>query len=100
MGEPEGYAAIARYFDKDSGEPILRRFGSLSVQNLLYMQAELFHLERELQAIAKEDAEASEKPRQDFPYSSLDLQGSLETVNSFQWKKMLEIRFKLESYSI
>lgn len=96
----EGYAAIADYFDHDRNIPILRRFRRLNVLNLLYMQAELFHLERELQSIAEEDATSSDQTRQDFAYSILNLRASAETVDGFQWEKILEIRTKLEEYSM
>ncbi|KAF2098812.1 hypothetical protein NA57DRAFT_76050 [Rhizodiscina lignyota] len=100
MAEAEGYYALAKFLDEEAWAPILRRFGVLNTQNLLYMQAELFHLERELQSIALEDAQAaSSDPRHDFRYSVLDLRNSAATVDNPQWNKILEIREKLEKYN-
>lgn len=99
----EGYAALAAHLEHKTAGPILRRFGALNVLNLLYMQAELFHLERELRAIAKEDAEAAESPRTDFAYSMLELRDSIGEGKGkgqgFQWEKVLEIRARLGEYS-
>lgn len=99
MSESEGYRAIAQYFAKENGIVILNRFRTLNIQNLLYLQAELFHLEDELHWIAIEDSKAQCSTRQNYRYSFLDLKHSLKGKESFQWTKMLEIREKLERYS-
>ena len=100
MSESEGYRALAQYFTDEAGMAILSRFDTLNVQNLLYMQAEIFHLERELQSIASEDASAPCTERKDSRYSVMNLQESLNGTESFQWEKILEIREKLARYSI
>lgn len=99
MSESEGYRAIAQYFAKENGIVILNRFRALNIQNLLYMQAELFHLEDELHCIAIEDSKASCSTRQNYRHSFLDLKESLKGKECFQWAKMLEIREKLDRYS-
>lgn len=99
MAECEGYRAIAQFLAKEPGIVILNRFPTLNVQNLLYMQAELYHLEEELQEIAKEDAASSCPTRQDYRYSFVELRDSLAGPENFQWKKILDIRHKLEQYS-
>ena len=100
MSESEGYRALAQFFNNEPGMAILSRFGTLNIQNLLYMQAEIFHLERELQSIASEDSSSPCAERQDYRYSVVNLQSSLDGMESFQWEKILEIREKLERYSI
>ena len=99
MSESEGYRAIAQYFAKENGIVILNRFRTLNIQNLLYMQAELFRLEDELQCIAIEDSKSPCSKRQNYRYSFIDLQDSLKGKECFQWTKMLEIREKLKRYS-
>ena len=95
----EGYDSLATHLNDPHNTPILRKFGHLNILNLLYMQAELFHLERDLQAIAKEDAESCDETRQDYRYSMLDLRHSVFGADKFQWEKVLEIREKLAQYS-
>ena len=44
----EGYSKLASLMGTYSDTLIFRHFGALSAQNLLYLQAELVHLEHEL----------------------------------------------------
>lgn len=100
MAESEGYRAIAQFLAEEPGIVILNRFSTLNVQNLLYMQSELYHLEDELHEITKEDAASSCPTRQNYRYSFKELEHSLSGSEDFQWKKILEIRDKLKLYSI
>lgn len=94
-----GYHAVARFLDVDTRVPIVRRFGVLNTQDLLYMQAELVQLERELECIAREDAESQDPERTAYCHSTKALLQSLQGGDDFQWRKMLEIREKLRQYS-
>ncbi|KAK5715185.1 hypothetical protein LTR17_016934 [Elasticomyces elasticus] len=57
------YAAFAEFLSSYPDELALRRFRELSIRNLLAYQAELLHLERELQDL--EDLDASHHPQLD-----------------------------------
>jgi len=94
-----GYHAVARFLDVDTRIPVIRRFGVLNTQDLLYMQAELVQLERELECISREDAESHDADRTAYRHSAQALQQSLQRGDDFQWKKVLEIREKLRQYS-
>lgn len=102
MAENEGYRSVACFLNEKGVIPSFRQFGTLNIQNLLYMQAELVQLEAELQCIAREDAQSDDPDRQNFRYSHLKLQKSLEEGDGddIQWRKILEIREKLENYSM
>ncbi|KAJ4301275.1 hypothetical protein N0V90_003366 [Kalmusia sp. IMI 367209] len=97
--DPDGYYSIARFFDEESGIPVVRKFGILNAQNILYMQAELVQLEAELACIVHEDAESGDAERENYRYSARALQKSMEGIESFQWEKILEIRQKLKEYN-
>jgi hypothetical protein len=100
MQRSAGYHAIASFLDMDTGVPIIRRFGVLNTQNLLYMQAELVQLERELDCIVDEDARSHDAERMKYQHSVRALQKSLQGGDDSQWNKILEIREKLHQYSI
>ncbi|KAK5662246.1 hypothetical protein OQA88_8151 [Cercophora sp. LCS_1] len=53
----EGFAQLAQWItlDADNDTSIYRKFGELGARNLLYLQAELFALERDLEKIDEED---------------------------------------------
>ena len=53
----EGFPSFSNFIAGDNQEAIYRRFGSLSARNLLYQQSELHHLEEELEAYDREDAQ-------------------------------------------
>ena len=75
---------------------IFRKFSRLNALNLLYLQAELIHLEKDLNDIAERDEQAG------LPHYAKDwlsLSESERDGNSEQWQKMLEVRKKLREYS-
>ncbi|KAI4221217.1 MAG: hypothetical protein L6R40_008646 [Gallowayella cf. fulva] len=76
-----------------------RRFKRLNAKSLLYMQAEIVHLESELGNIESEDKWSEDKPRSSLHESVFNLQGSHGTPSDVQWKKVLDIREKLKQYS-
>jgi len=93
----EGYAKIAQLMSTYTEFAIFRSFRALSIQNMLYLQAELTHLEADLARIAKEDV--SYEARKHFPHDWWSLAHSADEAESEQWEHFLEIREKLEKYS-
>jgi hypothetical protein len=94
----EGYNKIAQLMGRHHSLAILRKFGELNMQDLLYLQAQIIHLESELRDIAIHD---KEQPGRE--YHSRDwwsLAESKEDEDSEQWNKVLEIREKLKEFSI
>jgi hypothetical protein len=93
----EGYAKVASLMGMHPEFGILRRFQALNMQNLLYLQAEITHLEAELHSIAKEDIASGKMPGHTHDWWTLS-QGH-EFGDAKQWQMALEIREKLEKYS-
>jgi hypothetical protein len=50
---PPGYPSVAALISKDDDFAIFRKFRHLSARNILYLQAELIHLENELETLDK-----------------------------------------------
>jgi hypothetical protein len=95
----DGYHKLASLVSDHEELLILRRFATANAKNLLYMQAEILHLEAELHDIALEDHSGCEKHR-NYEYCVFDLKESYGTRGSdAQWRKILELREKLKEYS-
>ena len=97
----DGYQDLASVMSRYFGMGILRRFGTLSTLNLLYLQAELVHLESDLEAITSSDIEqgkAGDKRRGFFTQDWELLSKPLGNGDEKQWEKMLQIREKLKEY--
>ncbi|MCJ1452195.1 hypothetical protein MMC28_002537 [Mycoblastus sanguinarius] len=94
-----GYPQLSSVMATHPEIAIFRTFGSLNTRNLLYLQAELVHLEKELSDIEREDSFSNDASRQSFQYDWFCLQKSFEDGGDpFQWEKVLEIRKKLSEY--
>src|SRR5258707_15862074 len=92
----EGYPQIVRLMGQHEELAILRKFNNMSLQNLLYMQAELMHLEGKYEIISAKYAECLSRPFKSRDWWSLtqqDHEGKTE-----QWDTVLEIRAALEKY--
>ena len=94
----EGYAKVAQMMAAQDEFAILRRFRILNMQNLLYLQAEIIHLESELRDIVNDDARID--GRQDYAHDWWSLAVGEKDGDNEQWEKVLQIREKLESYSL
>jgi hypothetical protein len=93
----EGYARLSRLMGRQDACAIYRRFRTLNSLNLLYLQAELTHLEQELADLAKRDSEHEDRKYYTRDWWSLSQNDEEEDVE--QWEKVLEIRTKLDQYS-
>jgi type I site-specific restriction-modification system R (restriction) subunit len=93
----EGYPAIAQIMSNHDELAIFRRFKQLNILNLLYSQAEIIHLEVELESLQVVDK--SHPERAFYHRDWWSLANSEEDENKEQWQKVLEIRQKLEAYS-
>lgn len=92
-----GYPQLSSVMASHPEIAITRTFMTLNLRNLLYMQAELMHLEKELQMMVQEDTQSSEPERQALQTDWLSLEKSHgEDGEPNQWSKVLEIRRKLD----
>lgn len=102
----EGYAKIASLMGAHPEIAILRRFGALNAQNLLYLQAELVALEKDLSAYAAEDCASKDTDRVFYSRDWYTLSNSRDDESTGneaagrQWQTMLKIREKLKEYSL
>ena len=93
------YARLATLIATHHELALFRRFDSLNAKNLLYMQAELVHLEAELADIERENKFSGDIDRAAFQVSFFDLKESCTTNKDLQFRKALEVRDKLKEYS-
>ncbi|ORY62310.1 uncharacterized protein BCR38DRAFT_525336 [Pseudomassariella vexata] len=92
----EGYARVAHLMSQDEFA-ILRRFKRLNMQNLLYLQAEITHLECELSDLVDRDLRNVEREYYTKDWWSLSQSDEEEDLE--QWEKFQELRVKLEAYN-
>ncbi|KAF2144253.1 uncharacterized protein K452DRAFT_223706 [Aplosporella prunicola CBS 121167] len=79
---------------------IFRRFGSLNMINLLFLQAELVELERKYKDIYLFDAKGAPGiPAQPFSHNFKSLRESDKTTNHEQLDMLKEIQLKLAAYN-
>jgi hypothetical protein len=98
MSGAGGYPKLARTMSVERGFLIFRRFTELNARSLLYLQAELVHLEQDLLEFTIEDHNAQDldpQPRRRHELSAMELMES----DGQQWKTVLAIREKLDAYS-
>ncbi|KAL4805153.1 hypothetical protein BDV18DRAFT_25436 [Aspergillus unguis] len=74
----EGFADVARWIalDPDSETFIYRKFDELAARNLLYLQAELLVLEKELDKLDRSDANSAD----------MDLKDAIRTWETLTWR--------------
>lgn len=94
-----GYPKLAQYMGLYSEYAIFRRFSSLNCQNLLYLQAELVHLEEKLRRLEVIDSASPETPRSVYAKDWYWLANSASEGNGDQIRTVLEIRTILKEYS-
>lgn len=99
----KGYAKLGLLIGDFPEVSVLRRFSALSVQNLLYLQAELRILELDLRKFAEEDDTSPHPHRKVYSVDWFALKESCdddteEGNDGRQWETMLGIRSKLEEY--
>ncbi|OTA65856.1 hypothetical protein K449DRAFT_420569 [Hypoxylon sp. EC38] len=90
-----GYAAIAKRMSSGSDLTSFRNFSTLNYQNILYLQAELTHLEsswREKEKEIQKEADIDNKNRSPYDWAQLQKNGEA-------WDNFLRLREKLKEYN-
>lgn len=93
----DGYEKVADFMARHDEFAIVRRFRSLNMQNVLYLQAEVLHLEEELTDLTLRD-----RAHPGRPYHSKDwwsLANGEGKGDRDQWAKILQLREMLSLYS-
>ena len=104
------YAAFAKFLSHYPEEVTLLRFRELNIRNLLFYQAELVHLGRQLQQIEEKDAVINPDTRKRSnrrwtPLTAVNVTatttqaGAPSTISDIYREKMLVIRSTLAKYS-
>ncbi|USP77434.1 hypothetical protein yc1106_04708 [Curvularia clavata] len=96
----QGYNKLAKLMGKHTEMAIFRRFGSLNMINLLYLQAELMDLERKYEVAYCEDAKSSVESVRSFCNDFAKLRSSKSIGYPDQLNQLLNISDKLEKYSM
>jgi hypothetical protein len=78
---------------------IFSRFGNLNAQNLLYLQAELIHLQTRLRGCEASNSKAQGGNKALYARDWYWLENSVAEGDGEQWQTVLEIRAKLKEYS-
>jgi hypothetical protein len=101
-----GYPQLARFQSRYHEYSIFRKFSRLNMLNLLYLQAELKHLELELETTEEDDYASGRQPRQGYHSNWEALRSSLKsaddaiTVDNHQCHTLIKIRSLLKEYSM
>jgi hypothetical protein len=96
---PEGYPKLASQMGAFPETAIIRRFSALNVQRLLYLQAELVHLEKELREYENDDANSADCNRRDYAKDWYWLANSDDSSNNSQIQAVRLVEKKLKEYS-
>ncbi|KAI4226306.1 MAG: hypothetical protein LQ349_006899 [Xanthoria aureola] len=94
------YTALASMMANHAEAAIFRRFDTLNIKNLLYMQAELVDLEDQLHDIESEDKKSEAPNKVSFSSSVQALRRSASTRDNDQWMKYKEVQEKIHAYSM
>jgi hypothetical protein len=92
-----GYARVAQLMATQDEFAIFRRFRVINIQRLLYLQAEISHLEEKLHELAKRDETHAGRQYHAKDWWSLSQGEGVDDLE--QWQKFLELNEKLEHYS-
>lgn len=96
-----GYNVLAHLMGAYPELSVFRRFGALNARNILYLQAELTHLETKLLNAEKADLESGHINRKIYSRDWRTLSESVDALDEdgTQWKIFLRTREKLREYS-
>lgn len=92
-----GYDQVAQFMSAHDEFAILRRFRALNMKNLLYLQAEILHLEEDLSELATRDTESPGRRYHGRDWWSLA--NGQDEGDREQWAKVLHLREKLATYN-
>ncbi|KAF2195547.1 hypothetical protein K469DRAFT_616292 [Zopfia rhizophila CBS 207.26] len=93
----EGYAKIAALMGTHPEFAIVRSFRALNIQNMLYLQAEITHLEAQLRRLVEDDFASGNRPHHAHDWWTLSQRDEVDDAS--QWEAVLKIREKLEKYN-
>ncbi|KAF7524526.1 hypothetical protein G7054_g11408 [Neopestalotiopsis clavispora] len=98
--DKQGYAKIASFMAEHPEDAMIRRFASLNLQNILYLQAEIVGLEQNLRKLEAENDSSADRDRRNFAFDWYTLAHVHDTPNSEQqWEMWQKLRVVLKEYN-
>ena len=96
----DGYARMGAFMGKHPESALVQRFSDINMQNILYLQAEIYGLRRDLRTTEARNQASSSEELRNFSLDWCTLAETLENdeINE-QWQKMLQLRSLLRQYS-
>ncbi|KAK4949757.1 hypothetical protein LTR10_011599 [Elasticomyces elasticus] len=96
----EGYAKISHFMSEHAESTMVHRFSDINLQNILYLQAEIHGLRKDLRAIEEQNQNSSSEDVKQFPLDWYTLACTLENgKRNKQWEKVLHLRPLLKEYN-
>lgn len=96
----EGYAKIAGFMGQHPESALVLRFSDINLQNILYLQAEIYGLREDLRKTEVQNHTSSSEDLKNFSldwYALAHTQDNGETNQ--QWQKVEQLRGVLKEYS-
>lgn len=97
--QPKGYHKLAMLMGPNTEVAIFRRFGTLNMFTLLFMQAELMELERQFTSACLDDAASDIGAINEYCSNFVKLRKNDQQENRDQLQMLQTIRQKLQDYS-
>ncbi len=97
----EGYAKVASFMGQHPESALVLRFSDINLQNILYLQAEIFGLRSDLRRIEAQNHASSSEELKHFSsdwYTLVHTKDSNGATNQ-QWQKVTQLRALLKEYS-
>ena len=96
----EGYAKFASFMGEHPESALFLRFNDINLQNILYLQAEIYGLKEDLRRIEAQNQASSSEDLKNFhlDWSTLAQTQENGQMNK-QWQKVKQLRGLLKEYS-
>lgn len=98
----EGYAKIASFMSRHPESIQVLRFSDINLQNILYLQAEIYGLREDLRQIEAQSQNASSDSLENFALDWYTLASTQDNEGrpNRQWQKVIQLRGLLKEYSM
>jgi hypothetical protein len=93
----QGYDKLALFLGSHPRMMMFRAFSTLGAKYSIYLQAQLSHLEKDLEDASRMDRESEDPEKQNYQYSWWDLHRARKDED-FQIRKLDEVGKALEKY--
>ncbi|KAI0968840.1 hypothetical protein F4678DRAFT_464028 [Xylaria arbuscula] len=98
--DKQGYPKIASFMADHPEDATFRRFASLNLQNILYLQAEITGLEKDLRKLEADSDASNDCDRRHFSFDWYTLAHTHdEPTSGQQWEKWMQLRRVLREYN-